>query len=100
METRKNNKKVFNFGEASLVKQTEKAVIEGVQAIENKETHGTENDMPMGAEATHDVEPTQNINIPIPVSLHQRLKIISATRRRNMKDLVAIAIKEYVDKQG
>lgn len=45
-------------------------------------------------------EPTQNINVPIPVSLHQRLKIISAQTRQNMKDLVALAIKEYVKRQG
>jgi len=45
-------------------------------------------------------EPTQNINVPIPVSLHQRLKMISVTKRQNMKDLVALAIKEYVERQG
>lgn len=44
-------------------------------------------------------EPTQNINVPIPITLHSRLAIIKAKTRQNMKDLVVLAIKEYVEKQ-
>ena len=44
-------------------------------------------------------EPTQNINVPIPVSLHQQLKVFAAQTKQNMKDLVVIAIKEYMDHQ-
>jgi hypothetical protein len=43
-------------------------------------------------------EPTQNINVPIPISLHSRLAIIKAKTRQNMKDLVVLAIKEYVER--
>lgn len=44
-------------------------------------------------------EPTQNINVPIPVSLHQQLKVFAAQTKQNMKDLVVVAIKEYMDHQ-
>jgi hypothetical protein len=44
-------------------------------------------------------EPTQNINVPIPITLHSRLAIIKAKTRQNMKDLVVLAIREYVEKQ-
>lgn len=43
-------------------------------------------------------EPMQNINVAIPVSLHSRLAIIKAKTRQNMKDLVVLAIKEYVER--
>jgi hypothetical protein len=43
-------------------------------------------------------EPTQNINVPIPITLHSRLAIIKAKTRQNMKDLVVLAIKEYVER--
>ena len=45
-------------------------------------------------------EPTQNINVPIPVSLHQQLKIFAAQTKQNMKDLVVVAIKDYMDHQA
>jgi hypothetical protein len=44
-------------------------------------------------------EPTQNINIPIPTSQHTRLKIISATSRQTMKDMVVQAIGLWLDVQ-
>ena len=43
-------------------------------------------------------EPTQNINVPIPESLHRRLGIIKYQTKRNMKQLVVDAIREYVEK--
>ena len=44
-------------------------------------------------------EQTQNINIPIPTSQHTRLKIISATSRQTMKDMVVQAIGLWLDVQ-
>ena len=132
MEKKESKRKVFNFGDSPLVKQTEQTVVEGYQAIEQREEGGgwtakseelrvkseeglarrpkgesqfaTANPAtPQAIPATAMIaqgEPTQNINVPIPVSLHQRLKMISVTKRQNMKDLVALAIKEYVERQG
>ena len=105
--------KPFNFGNSPLVKQTEKTVIEGYQTIEKKEQEAAE--ASVVAEPTTEQqpivktipatvvvaqgEPTQNINVPIPVSLHQQLKIYAAQTKQNMKDLVVLAIKEYMDHQ-
>lgn len=44
-------------------------------------------------------EPTQNINIPIPLSLHTRLGIIKAQKRQNIKDMVVQAIDLWLDVQ-
>lgn len=56
---------------------------------------------PAGQQAQPSVyqEPTQNINIPIPTSQHTRLKIISATSRQTMKDMVVQAIGLWLDVQ-
>ena len=59
-----------------------------------------QHDIPAAVAMAQPGEPMQNINVPIPISLHSRLKIMAAQQRINMKDLVALAIKEYVDKQG
>lgn len=40
MDKKESKRKVFNFGESPLVKQTEQTVVEGYQAIENKEEQG------------------------------------------------------------
>lgn len=102
-EKKDSKGKVFNFGDSPLVKQTEQAVTEGYQSIEEKEKGHSQSLRPsvVPTEAPRPTaEPTQNINVPIPVSLHQRLKMISVTKRQNMKDLVALAIREYVERQG
>lgn len=100
---KKNEKKVFNFGDSPLIKQTEQKVVEGYEAIEQKEQSG--GDTPIiqtipAAVAIGNGEPTQNINVPIPVSLHQQLKVFAAQTKQNMKDLVVVAIKEYMDHQA
>ena len=118
-------RKVFNFGESPLVKQTEQAVVEGYQAIEQREESGGEQSggqapgqapiqpvreitasdgQPVrgtGRQGQASVyqEPTQNINIPIPTSQHTRLKIISAQTRQPMKDMVVQAIGLWLDVQ-
>lgn len=100
--TENTERKPFNFGEAPLVKQTEKTVIEGYQTIEKKEQSGGEAPIIQtipAAVAIAQGEPTQNINVPIPVSLHQQLKIYAAQTKQNMKDLVVLAIREYMDRQ-
>ena len=118
-------RKVFNFGESPLVKQTEQAVVEGYQAIEQREESGGEQSggqapgqapiqpvreitasdgqsvrgTGMQGQASIYQEPTQNINIPIPTSQHTRLKIISAQTRQPMKDMVVQAIGLWLDVQ-
>lgn len=57
-------------------------------------------DVPAAVAIAQPGEPMQNINVPIPISLHSRLKIMAAQQRINMKNLVALAIKEYVEKQS
>ena len=59
-----------------------------------------QHDIPAAVAMAQPGEPMQNINVPIPISLHSRLKIMAAQQRINMKDLVALAIKDYVEKQG
>ena len=123
-----SKRKVFNFGESPLVKQTEQAVVEGYQAIEQREESGgeqsggqapgqasiqpvreitapaiqplasTKNSQQQGQASIYQ-EPTQNINIPIPTSQHTRLKIISAQTRQPMKDMVVQAIGLWLDVQ-
>lgn len=44
-------------------------------------------------------EPTQNINIPIPLSQHTRLQILKANRRQNIKQMVVEAIALWLDVQ-
>ena len=98
-----NEKKVFNFGDSPLMKQTEKKVTEGYEAIEQKEQGAVEQPQVQTLQQPLDVpqvEPTQNINVPIPVSLHQQLKIYAAQTKQNMKDLVVLAIREYMAAQG
>ena len=118
-------RKVFNFGESPLVKQTEQAVVEGYQAIEQREESGGEQSVGqapgqapiqsvreitasdgqpvrgtgMQGQASIYQEPTQNINIPIPASQHTRLKIISAQTRQPMKEMVVQAIGLWLDVQ-
>ena len=120
-----SKRKVFNFGESPLVKQTEQAVVEGYQAIEQREESGGEQSVGqapgqasiqpvreitasdgqpvrgtgMQGQASIYQEPTQNINIPIPTSQHTRLKIISAQTRQPMKDMVVQAIGLWLDVQ-
>jgi hypothetical protein len=109
----------FNFGESPLVKQTEQTTESGFEAVEKKEQGGgqiggqkggqivgpkdgpmlepaRETTMPAGSVYQ---EPTQNINIPIPSSQHVRLKVISATSRQTMKDMVVQAIGLWLDVQ-
>ena len=97
-----NAKRVFNFGASPLLKGTEDKVLEEYNAIEHEEDQGGGEQQATptipGAVAVAQGEPTQNINVPIPISLHSRLAIIKAKTRQNMKDLVVLAINEYVER--
>ena len=109
----------FDFNKVKnspAVNAAEQEIVEGFDDLNNKSkveesiqpTPGPSLDK--GGELQHDIpaavamaqpgEMMQNINVPIPVSLHSRLKIMAAQQRTNMKNLVALAIKEYVDKQS
>lgn len=57
--------------------------------------------MPVGSDDRMSVtqEPTQNINIPIPLSQHTRLQILKANRRQNIKQMVVEAIALWLDVQ-
>ena len=93
-EKKKGNK--WNLAELqeTLVKDTEHKIEQGFKEI--ADTKGS------GAHAEQQSvyqEPTQNINIPIPTSQHTRLKVISATSRQTMKDMVVQAIGLWLDVQ-
>lgn len=113
----------FNFGNSPMMQDTEQDLEQGFQRIENEEQSGVAADGGTGAPAGGAMEqsapavqpmrevtapttatntyqePTQNINIPIPTSQHTRLKIISATSRQTMKDMVVQAIGLWLDVQ-
>ena len=98
MVKKSEERKPFNFlSESPVIKQTEEKVIKEYDRLEQQpEQH----DIPAAVAMAQPGEPMQNINVPIPISLHSRLKIMAAQQRINMKDLVALAIKEYVEKQS
>ena len=103
----------FNFGDSPLIKQTENNVVEGYKRIEQQEamqTDGGTGAAPAApaettagtvaatAESMYQVA-TQNINIPIPVEMHQQLKVKAAVTNQKMKDLVVQAIATWLDIQ-
>jgi len=126
--TKKNEVKhdvPFNFGESPLIKGTEEKLVNGYQRIESEEKSGVVADggtgqpaaalMEQSAPAVQPVrditapavqqqplanqEPTQYINIPIPMSQHTRMAVIKAHTRQNIKDLVVQAIDLWLDVQ-
>ena len=119
-EKKNKSAKPFNFGDAGLLKQTEETVVKAYERIEQQEQSGGGEPVPFVAvpqqpapnapiiepptitefpETKIGREEMQNINVPIPVSLHQRLKMIGVTKRQSMKQLVVNALREYVDRQ-
>lgn len=90
----------FNFGidNSPVVKQTEEKLVNGYQRIESEEQLEPARETTVPAGSVYQ-EPTQNINIPIPSSQHVRLKVISATSRQTMKDMVVQAIGLWLDVQ-
>lgn len=96
-------KKPFNFGSSPLMQQTEETIEKAYNEIDMKEqgmgVQGDKTPIIQERKITESVrEETQNINVPIPISLHQRLGIIKYKTKQNMRDMVITAIREYVDK--
>ena len=113
-------RKPFNFGDSPLIKTTEQTVVEGYEAIENKEKGGGEQPMSDERSQTEDMlhkpllmdsMPAMNeqqiraaaekagrsINIELPLSLHTRLKIACASQNRKIKDIVPEIIAAWVE---
>ena len=106
-DKKKGNK--WNLAELkdSLVKDTEQKIEQGFKEIaeqggESQQTLEPVREItaPAGQQQPSVFqEPMQNINIPIPTSQHVRLKVISATSRQTMKDMVVQAIGLWLDVQ-
>lgn len=113
-------RKPFNFGDSPLVKTTEQTVVEGYEAIENKEKGGGEQPMSDERSPTEDVlhkpmllnelpkfsedsmraaaeKAGRSINIELPLALHTRLKIACASQNRKIKDIVPEIIAAWVE---
>lgn len=84
----------FNFGNSPLIKQTEKKLEAGYEAIEKKEQATAE---PQPTEKP--VEPTKGVQTYIPMSMYRRLNDIKLTRGENIAALVSQAIALWLDVQ-
>ena len=114
-ETKENP---FNFGDSLLIKTTEQTVVEGYEAIENKEKGGEEVVVPqqqteqpqvltldkipeLSSEAMRSAaekgRATKAINIELSLPLHTRLKIACAKQNRKLKDIVPEIIAAWVE---
>lgn len=88
----KNYEAPFNFGNSQLIKQTEKKLEDGYEAIEQREQEQT-------AEPAEQQEPTKGVQAYIPMSVYRRLNNIKLTRGENIAALAAQAIELWVDVQ-
>lgn len=84
----------FNFGNSPLIKQTEKKLEDGYDAIEQREQEQEHNPEP-----TEQLEPTKGVQTYIPMSMYRRLNDIKLTRGENIATLVAQAIEFWLDVQ-
>ena len=98
--------KKFNFQEAreKAIKAADEELEQGLKQMAEKgstEQSDTRDVATPAAQQTVTVqqEPTQNINIPIPLNQHMRLAVIKAHTRQNIKDLVVQAIALWLDVQ-
>ena len=97
-----------NIRNAAATKATEKEITEGFGGHSEQGGGVSGNHSPIindreitdFPETKITKEETQNINVPIPVSLHQQLGIIKYKTRLSMKELVVNAIREYVSKHN
>ena len=108
----------FNFQEAreKAIKAADQELEQGLKQIAEQGAMGSGTsapseqvqEKPMARElaataaqqtVTVQQEPTQNINIPIPLNQHMRLAVIKAHTRQNIKDLVVQAIALWLDVQ-
>lgn len=86
----------FNFGNSPLIKQTEKKLEAGYEAIEKKEQEQATTE-PQPTEKS--VEPTKGVQTYIPMSMYRRLNDIKLTRGENIAALVSQAIALWLDVQ-
>ena len=101
-------KKVFTFtAESPLVKQTEAAVVQGYQAIEQKE-QGQGQPMAQqpsatapapGAKQSAQQEQTKGVQAYIPMSMYRRLNNLKYERGETIGNLLVQAIAYWLDKQ-
>ncbi len=105
-----DNKKVFSFvHEAPLVRQTEQTIVNGYQAIEEKEKgrgaaqQGAPRQEPARQAApspqTHEAEKTKGVQAYIPMSMYRRLNDLKYTRGVTIGNLLVQAISEWLDMQ-
>lgn len=94
-------KKPFNFGDAALVRDTEKAVEDGYEAIEKKEQSGGESKPETTPQVSQPKpqEPTKGVQTYIPMSMYRRLNDLKLSRGETIGNLVIQAIDLWLDVQ-
>ena len=102
------DKKVFSFAtESPLVKQTEAAVVQGYQAIEEKEQGGgvqpkTQQSVAIttpGTKQNAAQEKTKGVQAYIPMSMYRKLNNLKYERGETIGSLLVQAIGDWLDKQ-
>jgi len=97
MNNEKKHEAPFNFGNSPLIKQTEKSLQDGYEAIEKKEMTHVAAPEPQPVEKP--AEPTKGVQTYIPMSMYRRLNDIKLTRGENIATLVSQAIAYWLDAQ-
>ena len=105
-------RKPFNFGNSTLVKTTEQTVVEGYQAIENKEQGGGESSgcqptaqvNPQAATAAEKPamsarqdEPTKGVQANLPISLYNRMKRLKFETDESFQSMFQRAMELFLD---
>lgn len=100
------DKKVFSFtSESPLMKQTEAAVVQGYQAIEQKEQGGGEKPKTNQSSVTPMTkqnapqEQTKGVQAYIPMSMYRKLNNIKYERNETIGNLLVQAIGFWLEKQ-
>lgn len=110
-KTTADNKKVFSFvQEAPLVRQTEQTIVNGYQAIEEKEKgrgavqqgapiQETVRQATPTTQQAQEPEKTKGVQTYIPMSMYRRLNDLKYTRGVTIGNLLVQAIGEWLDMQ-
>lgn len=101
------DKKVFTFTtESPLVKQTEATVVQGYQAIEEKEQGGGVEQRPSASQYTavspspaNPQEKTKGVQAYIPMSMYRKLNNLKYERGETIGNLLVQAIAFWLEKQ-
>lgn len=101
------DKRVFSFTtESPLVKQTEAAVVQGYQTIEEKEQGGGSEQRPSASQyatvppsPTKAQEPTKGVQAYIPMSMYRKLNNLKYERGETIGNLLVQAIGEWLETQ-